>query len=64
LELPYLGIEVNKQHRENGKTALHYAAMFATYASMVGLFYNNINLYNNVGVDLALLALLDGNTCK
>jgi ankyrin repeat protein len=53
------GIEVNKQHRENGKTALHYAAMFATYASMVGLFYNNINLYNNVGVDLALLALLD-----
>jgi ankyrin repeat protein len=57
LEQP--GIEVNKKHRDTGRTALHYAAYYTSYASLVGLFYNNVYLYNNIGIDNALVALLD-----
>eukprot|EP00029_Vermamoeba_vermiformis_P000604 TRINITY_DN1076_c0_g1_i1.p1 TRINITY_DN1076_c0_g1~~TRINITY_DN1076_c0_g1_i1.p1 ORF type:complete len:1208 (-),score=346.48 TRINITY_DN1076_c0_g1_i1:48-3536(-) len=53
------GIEVNKKHSKSGRTALHYAALNSPFSCLIGLFYNNPTYYNNIGIDLTLLALLD-----
>lgn len=60
LTFTVIGIEVNKRNQKTGQTALHMAAYQSSFISLVGLFFNNPYLYNNIGIDQVLPALLDG----